>query len=395
MDKIRSKFAIFYGISSTTVMLAFFIGKMNINLSLTVMVLLALVSILGATAFFLSKSIIVPLNTIAHDLKDITLGEKELSYKIPVVGNSETGEVAKYVNGFILSVFNKCSHITDVVLTLSDSSEYIDIHSEGLSKDTDNIRTLAEDIEKKAKQVGANIKVVASSMQTTSTNVNIVADSSANMIKTITEIAENSNEAQGITSEAVSLIKIASDKVDKLGQVANDIEIFTEVISEISEQTNLLGLNATIEAARAGAAGKGFAVVANEIKELAKQTADTTQKINQHIRDIQNSTTDTVEQISSITNTIGNANKMINIIVTAVNEQSKMTDDIADSAQLASQSIKEVKKRVSNNTGIIKEIVSSVFDVYKLSVDATEKTTNLKQSLNEQKKSTKLLEKVI
>lgn len=60
---------------------------------------------------------------------------------------------------------------------------------------------------------------------------------------------------------------------------AQDISKVTEVITEISEQTNLLALNATIEAARAGEAGKGFAVAANEIKELAKQTAEATKEI--------------------------------------------------------------------------------------------------------------------
>jgi len=86
-----------------------------------------------------------------------------------------------------------------------------------------------------------------------------------------------SGESYSITDEAVSEAKSASDNVDELGKAAQEISKVTEAITEISEQTNLLALNATtIEAARAGEAGKGFAVVANEIKELARQTAEAT-----------------------------------------------------------------------------------------------------------------------
>ncbi len=74
----------------------------------------------------------------------------------------------------------------------------------------------------------------------------------------------------------VSKSEQALQRVDELGIAANEISKVTEVITETSVQTNLLALNATIEAARAGEAGKGFAVVANEIKDLAKQTAQAT-----------------------------------------------------------------------------------------------------------------------
>jgi methyl-accepting chemotaxis protein len=83
-----------------------------------------------------------------------------------------------------------------------------------------------------------------------------------------------------------------------LGSSAKSIGNVVETITEISEQVNLLALNATIEAARAGEAGKGFAVVANEIKELAKQTAEATQDIRLKIETIQGSTEGTVTEIS-------------------------------------------------------------------------------------------------
>src|SRR3546814_3506271 len=73
----------------------------------------------------------------------------------------------------------------------------------------------------------------------------------------------------------------------RLGETSVEIGEVIKVITSIAEQTNLLALNATIEAARAGEAGKGFAVVANEVKELAKQTAEATGDIAGKVTAIQ------------------------------------------------------------------------------------------------------------
>ncbi len=95
-----------------------------------------------------------------------------------------------------------------------------------------------------------------------------------------------------------------------LGMAAQAIGQVTETITEISGQTNLLALNATIEAVRAGEAGKGFAVVANEIKELAKQTAEATQAIKGKIEDVQTPTASTVTEIDQISTVINGVNEI-------------------------------------------------------------------------------------
>lgn len=120
---------------------------------------------------------------------------------------------------------------------------------------------------------------------------------STSYTSTINEIAQNSEKARTITGESVRKAQGVSVQVDELGNTVQKIGKITEVISKISEQTNLLALNATIEAARAGEAGKGFAVVANEIKELARQTAEATQQIKGQIEGIQNSAAGTVSEI--------------------------------------------------------------------------------------------------
>ena len=69
---------------------------------------------------------------------------------------------------------------------------------------------------------------------------------------------------------------------------------------EIASRTNLLALNATIEAARAGDAGKGFAVVASEVKQLAAQTARSTEEIGRHIAQVRSATADSVAAVAGL-----------------------------------------------------------------------------------------------
>ena len=106
--------------------------------------------------------------------------------------------------------------------------------------------------------------------------------------------------------------------VSSLGESSAKIGHVLKAITTIAQQTNLLALNATIEAARAGSAGKGFAVVANEVKELAKETAEATEDIAHRIEAIQNDATNAVEAIGKIGAVIDQIHDISNTIAGAV-----------------------------------------------------------------------------
>ncbi|WP_163337978.1 methyl-accepting chemotaxis protein [Desulfopila sp. IMCC35008] len=159
--------------------------------------------------------------------------------------------------------------------------------SVNMKQDAKQTSEKASNVSSSSDEMSRNMNSVAAAMEEAATNINMVASAAEEMNVTISQISENTEKAKSITVDAVQQTENASQQVGELGQAAAGIGKVLETISEISEQVNLLALNATIEAARAGEAGKGFAVVANEIKDLAKQTAEATGEIRTKIEGIQ------------------------------------------------------------------------------------------------------------
>jgi methyl-accepting chemotaxis protein len=173
----------------------------------------------------------------------------------------------------------------------------------------------------------------------------------------------NTGKARAISEQASGQAQNITDQMQKLGQAAQEIGHVTETITNISAQTNLLALNATIEAARAGAAGKGFAVVANEIKELAKQTAEATEDIKARIAGIQGSTGSAIRDIGQITNVIRDVGGIVASIAAAIEEQATVTRDVAGNIAQASVGVQEANERVSQTAEVSRSIARDIAGV--------------------------------
>jgi methyl-accepting chemotaxis protein len=138
----------------------------------------------------------------------------------------------------------------------------------------------------------------------------------------VTHSTEVSGRAVAASGEARATIETLNTQVGRIGSVA-------EMINDIASKTNLLALNATIEAARAGDAGKGFAVVAGEVKQLAAQTARSTEEITRHIAEVRLATNASVGAVGRIEQTIGEMHAIGSSIAAAVEEQGAATAEIA------------------------------------------------------------------
>ncbi len=341
-----------------------------------VVIVLLCGGIIGVTIFIVTRSITRPLASVGAILKDIASGEGDLTRRIEVASEDEIGEMAKWFNLFIEKLQGIIREIAANADTLATSSEGLLEFSTVISSESESMSTTANVAADSAEQMSGSLDTVAGSTSEASGNIEVVAAASQEMTSTISEIAQNMENARTRSDQAVQQAAGASDKITELGNAAKDIGRFTETITEISEQTNLLALNATIEAARAGDAGKGFAVVANEIKELARQTADATSEIKTQIDGIQASASGSTTEIKQITKVISDINEMVSSVSAAVEEQSVTTSEIANNVSQAANMIGDINDNVSQASSAGSSIAG---DIAGVSTSATEMATSASQ----------------
>jgi methyl-accepting chemotaxis protein len=333
---------------------------------------------------------VMALTEMAHSLR-----EGDFTQTVKVAGRNELNHICSRMNMVSEELRNMVKGIVGDSDTLATAASQLSSISEQMSSGADQTSGKSNTVATAAEEMSSNMNAVAAATEQAATNVGMVATAAEEMTATINEIAQNSEKARSITADAVSQTKNASDKVDELGSAAQEIGKVTEAITEISEQTNLLALNATIEAARAGEAGKGFAVVANEIKELAKQTAEATVEIKNKVGGIQNSTEDTVSEIGQISKVVNDVNEIVSTIATAVEEQSVTTQEIAGNVTQASTGIQEVTENVAQSSSVSGEIARDIADVNQASGEISNSSSQVNLSAEELTKLAEQLKKVV
>ena len=312
------------------------------------LVMLAAFAIAGAIAFFITRSITMPLRHTVSAMDNVAQGEGDLTHRLPVEGRDEIADLAQAFNQFAEKMRQSMEHVSGSTVQLSSAAEELS----QITRDTSN----------GAQRQQQETEQVATAMNEMTATVQEIARNAASAANAAQEADGEASDGQRVVEETVerishlaSEVERASGVIGQLEQSSEKISTVIDVIRDISEQTNLLALNAAIEAARAGDAGRGFSVVASEIRTLANRTQESTEEIQQMIEDVQNGSREAVgamstsrEHAQATTSQAHAAGDSLQSINRAVSIITDMNTQIASAAEQQGQVAEEINRNVVN-----------------------------------------------
>nr|WP_192558844.1 methyl-accepting chemotaxis protein [Pseudomonas allokribbensis] len=304
----------------------------------TVIAVAIIIALLG----MLIRILIQPLHVMTRAMEDIADGEGDLTKRLTIQNQDEFGVLGTAFNRFVERVHGSIREVSSATGQVNEVALRVVAASNSSMYNSDQQASRTNSVAAAINQLGAAAQEIARNAAQASTQ----ASDARGLAEDGQQVVDRSIKAMNQLS---SMLSASSSNIESLNSKTVNIGQILEVITSISQQTNLLALNAAIEAARAGEAGRGFAVVADEVRNLAHRTQESAQQVQAMIEELQVGARESVstmsdsqrhsqesvdianlagERLNSVTQRIGEIDGMNQSVATATEEQTAVVESI-------------------------------------------------------------------
>ncbi len=227
-------------------------------------------------------------------------------------------------SGKVVGGFEMCRDITELVAL-----------EQRLQQAAEEASSTSEELAASIEQVSASTEEMSSAIAEVNTNSHEVAKAVEGTAAAATTGATAVMEAVEASCAITEAVRKSGEDMGELEGQSKQISQILEVISEISDQTNLLALNAAIEAARAGEHGRGFAVVADEVRRLASRAQSSTKEIQSLVQGINQKT-------ANLTRSLGLVQAQVTVNAKKTNRVDGLLSEIVKASELSLAGVKGI-----------------------------------------------------
>ncbi len=363
--------------------------------------------LLGSMPIFVNKRLLSPLLELQKITENMEKGD--LTGSLTGDSSDEMGKFRNSIREMLKSFRNLISGIKTTSIETNQHAVKLAAHSKSLNVAAGEQAASAEEAAASIEQLSGAAENVVSIIAEQRQNIQRNLEITSKMLESMEHVRENMvllqekamTSAQNSQKGESAIIK-ATDAINDIKNRSDRIGEIVKIITEISEQTNLLSLNASIEAARAGEQGKGFAVVAEEISKLAERTSESVNEIKRLVSEsIQAVENGAIEFDSAslsfreINSQVSSMNVSAKSIMEKIDSQAEMSSIIKNTADQVSSSADRVETAAEEQKNATNEMSENIQVMNELSQSLGASAVDLSSMVEELTRQAEILNQMV